>query len=213
MIFHKSGYKILKLIYENPGIRLSELMKKAGVSAATAKQRLNYLINLEIIIEKKIIGGKRVLLKNLYPNLLSEEGKNVFSLIESEKKQEFFEKNKNLISPFNQLIRNLEGKIRIILVFGSFANQSQTKDSDLDILFLVNKEMSESEKKKLKKEIERSFVTFNHEVSPRIDNLKNFKKNLDKDVYQSIIKNHVVVKGGLEFVGGLGGFGYGNEQV
>ncbi len=204
MIFHKSGYKILKLIYENPGIRLSELMKKAGVSAATAKKRLNHLIDSEIITERKIIGGKRVLLKNLYPNLLSEEGRNVFSLIESEKKQEFFKKNKNLISPFNQLLRNIDRWIKIILIFGSFANQSQTKDSDLDILFLVNKKMSENEKNELKKEIERSFVTFNHEISPRIDNLKNFKKNIDKDIYQSIIKNHIVVKGGLEFVGVVG---------
>ena len=85
MIFPKSEYKVLKLIYENPSITLSELIKRARVSAATAKRRLDHLLSSEIITEKKVIGGKRVLLRNFYPNLFSEEGKNTFSLIESEK--------------------------------------------------------------------------------------------------------------------------------
>ena len=88
-IFFKSEQKILKLIYENPGIRLNELMKKARISAATAKKRIEHLVSSGIVNEEKIMGGKRIIFKNFYPNLLSEEGKNVFSLIESEKKQEY----------------------------------------------------------------------------------------------------------------------------
>ncbi len=197
MIFPKSEYKILKLIYENPGIRLNELIKEARVSVATAKKRLDNLLNSEIIIGKKIIGKKRILLKNFYPNFYSEEGKNVFSLIESEKRQEFFKKNKNLIGPLKQLLKNVNEKIKIILVFGSFAKYSQTQDSDLDILFLVNGKI---DKNKLKKEIERSFVTFSHEISPRIDILNNFKKNKDGGVYQTIVKDHIVIKGSLDFI-------------
>lgn len=197
MIFPKSEFKILKLIYENPGIRLTEIMKNAGVSTSTAKERLNRLLSLDIIKVKEIRGGRRIILKNYYPNFLSEEGKNVFSLIESEKKQDFFKKNRNLKGPFRQLLRNIESKIKIILIFGSFANQSQTKNSDIDILFLTNKEINRGE---LKKEIERSFVTFNHEISPRIDTLQNFKKNIDKDVYKTIIKNHIIIKGLLDFI-------------
>jgi len=107
-IFPKSEYKILKLIYENPSIGLSELIKKAKVSAGTAKKRLDYLLSYGIIGEKKVVGGRRILMKNFYPDFSSEEGKNVFSLIESEKKQEFFKKNKNLIGPFKQLLKNVD---------------------------------------------------------------------------------------------------------
>ena len=196
-IFVKSEYRILKLIYENPGIRLSELIKKARVSVATAKKRLDVLLSSGIITEKKILGGKKTLLKNFYPNFYGEEGKSVFSLIESEKKQEFFRKNKNLIGPFKQLLKNVNDKIKIILVFGSFSTKSQTNDSDLDILFLVSGKLDKS---KLKKEIERSFVTFNHEISPRVDTLNNFKKNINKGIYQTIVKNHVVIKGALNFI-------------
>ena len=196
-LFPKSEYRILKLIYENSGIRLNELIEKARVSAATAKERLGHLSESEIIIEKKIIGGKRTILKNFYPNLSSNEGKNVFSLIELEKKQEFLKENKSLIGPFNQLIKNIDSVIKIILVFGSFVSDSKTKDSDIDILFLVNKKI---DKNKLKKEIERSFVTFENEVSPRIDTLANFKKNINTGIYYTIIKNHIIIKGELDFI-------------
>jgi len=197
MIFPKSEFKILKLIYENPGIRLNELIKRARVSVNTAKERLNHLLNLKIIHEEKITGGKRVILKNFFPNLNTEEGKNVFSLIESEKKQDFIEKNKKLKGAFNQILKNSEKEIKIILVFGSFASNSQTKDSDLDILFLTNKKIN---KNNLKKEIERSFVTFNHELSPRIDTFNNFKKNINSGVYQTILKNHIIIKGNMNYI-------------
>ena len=174
-VFPKSEQRILNLIYENPGIRLNELIKKAKVSVGTAKKRLDHLLSSDIITEKQIHGGKRVLLKNFYPNFSSEEGKNVFSLLESEKKQEFFKKNKILVGPFKQILKNVDGKIKVILVFGSFAVGSHTEDSDLDILFLVRGGIDKS---KLKKEIERSFVTIDHEISPRIDTVFNFKRNI-----------------------------------
>lgn len=197
MIFPKSEYKILKLIYQNPGIRLSLLIRNAGVSVGTAKMRLEHLLNSNIIIEESITGGKKTLMRNFYPNLGNEEGKNVFSLLESEKKVEFFKRNKSLIGPFRQLLKNADKKIKIILIFGSFATYSQTEDSDLDILFLASRRIDTNN---LKKEIERSFVTFDHEVSPRIDTLENFEKNLDKEIYQTIIRNHVIVKGSSEYI-------------
>lgn len=195
-VFLKSEHKILGLVYENPGIRLSELMKKAKVSASVLRERIECLLEREILFEKSIIGGKRVILKSIYPNFKSEEGRHVFSLIELEKKKEFFEKNVKLKGPFRQLLGNVKN-IKVVLIFGSFAGYSQTKDSDLDILILgekLNKEL-------LKKEIERAFVTFGHEISPRIDTLEGFRKNKSESIYQTIIKNHVVIKGALEFIG------------
>ena len=96
-------------------------MGKEGVAIVLYSLSSNVLLN-----EKKITGGKRTILKNFFPNFSSEEGKNVFSLVESEKKQEFFKKNKKLVGRFIQLLKNLDGGIQIILIFGSFATYSQT---------------------------------------------------------------------------------------
>ncbi len=195
MIFSKSHFNILKEIYGNPGIRLNKLIKKSKISSGTAKTRLKNLLNSNIIIEKKITGGKKVLIKNFYPNLDSEEGKAAFSLIELEKKDIFFKKNPNLIGPFKHLLRETPKEIIVILVFGSFANFSQTKDSDLDILFLVRKKVN---KDLIRKSIERSFITFKHEVAPRIDTIKNFK--LNKNIFQTIRDNHIIILGTSEYI-------------
>ena len=197
-IFPKSEHRILKLVYENPGMRLSELIGKARVSVETGKKRLDHLLNLNVIKEEKIMGGKRTLIRNFYPNLKSEEGRSTFSLIESEKREEFFRKNRNLVGPFKQLLRNLDKKIKVVIIFGSFGTYSQTVDSDLDILFLVSGKIDTED---LKKEIERSFVTFDHEISPRIDTMKNFRRNINKEIYQTITRNHIIVKGNSDYIG------------
>lgn len=195
MIFTKSYDKILELIYNNPGIRLNELIKRARISVDTAKNRLNVLLNSKIIKEKRIVSGKKILLKNFFPNLNYEEGKYTFSLVEIKKKNDFFNKNPKLINPFSQLIREIGDDIDIILVFGSFANYSQTKDSDLDLLLLTNKKIN---KNQIKKSIERSFITFDYQVSARTDSIKNFKKN--KDIYETIKDNHIIIFGTLKFI-------------
>ena len=193
MIASKSYYKILGSIYANHGIRLNELIRKSNISVETAKVRLNELLESGIIKEKRIKSGKKTIIRNFYPNLESEEGLIAFSLIELEKKNSFFRKNTKLIGPFKELIKEIK-EIEIILIFGSFANFSQTEDSDLDILLLTT---NNYDKEKIKKIIERSFVTFDHEVSPRIESINNFKKN---PLYDSIKQNHIVAKGILRFI-------------
>lgn len=195
-LFPRSEHKILKLIYENPGIRLNELLRQASVSVGTSKKRLDFLIDSNIIREERITSGKKIILKTFYPVFESDEGRSVFSLIEAEKRTEFFKNNKNLIGPFRQLLKNIDSKIRVILIFGSYASHSQTRDSDLDILFLISNEIDTDS---LKKEIERSFITFNQDVSPRIDTLDGFKKNISKEILQSIIRDHVIVKGNMDY--------------
>jgi len=51
------------------------------------------------------------------------------------------------------------------------------------------------------KNIERSFITFDHEISPRIDTIKNFREN--KDFYETIKKNHVAMLGVLKLIENL----------
>jgi len=196
-IFPKSEYQILKVIYENPGIKISELLDRAKVSVGTGQKRLDHLLGLDIIREEKITGGSKTLIRRFYPNFKSEEGKSAYILIESEKREKFMNKNKDLVGPFNQLLRNLDENVKILMIFGSFANYSQTEDSDLDILFLTNGEI---DTENLKKEIERSFVTFDHEISPRIDTVGNFRKNFDKEIYQTIVRNHIILGGTSEFI-------------
>jgi len=190
----KSYYKILQLIYHSPGIRLNELIRKSNVSVATAKTILDELLESNIIKEEIIRGEKKAILRNFYPSLNSEEAEMVFSMIEIEKKDAFLRKHKNLIGPLKGLVEQIKDA-ETILIFGSFASFSETDDSDLDILLIMKKNF---DKGKVKKIMERSFITYNGEVSPRLTNIKKLKEN--KSFLESIKINHIIIKGYLNFL-------------
>lgn len=192
-----SKLRVLNLVYSEPGIKLTDLIKKARISVDTSKKTLNELIESKVIEEEEIKGGKKILLRKFYPNLKTEEGKAVFTSIELERKQDFFKDHPELVGPINHLLR--EVSIDILIVFGSFAKRSETKDSDLDMLFISNKKM----KDKIGKACELAFVTFDRNISPRIESLGKFKDNITDPLHKSIIRDHVILHGSEKFIEAL----------
>jgi DNA-binding MarR family transcriptional regulator len=182
----KSRYKVLRKIYENPGINISELVKETRTAPNIIYKHINDLKNSEVIKEVEI-GKNRM--KKIYPNLKSENGKLVFSLIEAQKREDFFVKYKSLKVPFIQLLQNLPNNVVCILIFGSYAIFSAEKESDLDLLFITtNKEVE-----KIERILEESFVTFG-KVSPRVITIDEFIKNKNTDtLLKQIIKEHICV--------------------
>jgi predicted nucleotidyltransferase len=189
----KSRYKVLRKIYENPGINISELVKETRTAPNIIYKHINDLKNSEVIKEVEI-GKNRM--KKIYPNLKRENGKLVFSLIEMQKKEEFFVRYKNLKGPFAQLLQNLPINVVCILVFGSYARFSAEKESDLDLLFITtNKEVE-----RIERILEESFVTFG-KVSPRVITIDEFIKNKNTDtLLKQIIKEHICVFNTCKFV-------------
>jgi predicted nucleotidyltransferase len=196
MIFpvNKSKYKILKEVYENPGIRISELMKKANVSQKILYQHIDELKNSGIVREETI--GAKPQIRTIYPELKSENGKLFFSLIEAQKREEFFSKYKNLKGPFLHLLQNLPENVACILVFGSYAKFSATKESDLDLLFIN----FEKKNGKIERIVEEAFVTFG-KVSARTITIEEFLESKNKDsILKQVIKNHVCIFNAQKFV-------------
>lgn len=189
----KSRYKVLRKIYEKPGINISELVKETRTAPNIIYKHINDLKNSEVIKEVEI-GKNRM--KKIYPNLKSENGKLVFSLIEMQKKEEFFVRYKNLKGPFAQLLQNLPSNVVCILVFGSYARFSAEKESDLDLLFITtNKEVE-----RIERILEESFVTFG-KVSARVATIDEFAKSKDTDsLLKQIVKEHICVFNAWRFL-------------
>ncbi|MGC8812550.1 MAG: ArsR family transcriptional regulator [Candidatus Aenigmatarchaeota archaeon] len=189
----KSKYKILREVYENSGINVSELMRKTKVSQKILYQHLEELKKVNIIKEEVI--GAKPQIRAIYPELGSENGKLIFSLIESQKKEEFFSKYKNLKGPFLHLVQNLPKNVACVLIFGSYAKFSATRESDLDLLFITL-----NRKDKIEKLIEEAFVTFG-KVSARSISVEEFirRKNVDS-LLKQIIKEHVCIFNAQKFI-------------
>lgn len=186
--------RILKIIYETRYINLSNLIKKAKTSPNLVLRYINDLIKFNILAEQKSGGKIKVHIRNLMPNFKSDGSRAVYSLVELDKKEIFFKKYTNLKIIFEQLYELFDENIKFVIVYGSYARFSATKESDLDLL-IVGK-LNDEKRKRLKE----AFITMDIEPSIKIETLRQFKNNLNKPLYQNIIKEHVIMQGEYNFI-------------
>ncbi len=187
MIFpiSKAKYKIIKSIYENPNIRISELLKINKISQKSGYLYINELLDAHIISQK--IDKPLRLLK---PDF-NEAGKMVFSLVEEEKKLHFFERHKELKGPFFQFEKETSNFITCALIFGSFSRSSENKESDVDIMIITENQ----ENKKIEKAVEKCFITLKNKPSIRLVTKDNFIDSLEKEdeFAKQILKDYIII--------------------
>lgn len=157
--------KILKFIYEKNETHLQEIARNLKIHPYSLQKTLK---SIKAVLEERK-AGKTILLsldKKMpdYFDLLSiiedyklkTENKDLKLLIKT--LQEFFSKDKNILS---------------CLIFGSYAREAITEDSDVDLLFIVNKKDEEI----LKKSSQLSTLS-GREINPLIFSENEFKKAL-----------------------------------
>lgn len=181
-----SRYEILKCIYNNPNIKISDVLKLTKTSQRTGYVHINNLLKAGIISET--LEGTKPTLRLLRPNF-TEAGKLCFALIEMQRKLDFFNINPKLRGAFLQFENETKNIIETALIFGSFAKGSETDRSDIDLAIIAKQNI----KNKLDKILEHCFVTLKNRVSARLFNPNQFV-HLKKDEFiLQIVKNHVVV--------------------
>lgn len=186
--------RILKIIYENPEINLTRLIKKAKTSPNIVLKYVNNLIKFNILKEKRFGGKKKTHIRNLKVDLSSNLSALIFSLIEIEKKLIFLNKYKEIRPFVNQLEELFNKNINFCLIYGSFARLAADKESDLDIWMIGNPDIE------MTKRISEIFSTLKREYSIKIETLKQFLKNINNPIHQNILREHIVVYNEMEFL-------------
>lgn len=110
--------------------------------------------------------------------------KEIIKIIEIFRKIEFLERNKKIRDLFEKIESKVNG---IVVIFGSYANDTNRKDSDLDI-FILGKISNLEELEELYK--------------IKINVVKSTKEKWNKKeiIIKEIIKNHIILKGMEEFI-------------
>lgn len=186
----RTKIRIIQAIYENPGINLTSLIKKAKASPNLVLKYANKLKEFGITKETVQKGNKKTHLRQIYPDLRAGLAMLIYSLIEQDKKHIFLSKYKKL-KPIIAQITELK-EIKTVLIYGSYARLAAAKDSDLDILII-----GKADKNKLREII----VTLDTEISLKIETESQFKKNIRRPLYQNILKEHIIVFGEQAFLG------------
>jgi predicted nucleotidyltransferase len=191
---NKTRLKIINTIYENPKINLTGLIKKVRASPNLVLKYVNNLLSYSVIKEEKRGGKKKVHIRIIEPNFDNELSQLIYSIVEIEKKIDFFKKYKKLKSYLTQLKEIFKSREGFVLVYGSYARFSAEEDSDLDLLIVgkLNKEET--------KRVEEIFITLESELSLKIETLQKFLKNKEKPLYKNILKEHIITDGTINFI-------------
>ena len=118
------------------------------------------------------------------------------NLSEIEKKNEFYNSNKELKIILEDFVKSIESAVNAIsiVLFGSYAKGTVTKESDIDIL-LISKTKAGIDK--TTKEI---YAKYGKEINPVIMTSEDFKRQKDRAIIKEVIKNHYVLYGVEKFV-------------
>ena len=191
---NRTRMRVIGILYENPGINLSELIAKSKTSPNIVLDYVNILVGNGVLTEKRIGGRKKTHIRQFFPDLQSDIGRMVFSLVEMEKKKKFLGKYPKMKPFCSQLSELLKNRVNFCLVYGSYARLAAEETSDLDLLIVGNVG------KELKTRMSEIFVTFSAELSSVLETQEQFRKNLPKPLHQSILKEHVILFGEQEFL-------------
>jgi hypothetical protein len=103
-------------------------------------------------------------------------------------------KNKNLAVMLNEFKNALKSKYYILLIFGSYAKKTQTKNSDIDLIFIVPSEKEEL----FEKEIHRVTGSLPLPIHSLVFSEKQFLEMINSkqsNVGQEALKNNIILYG------------------
>ena len=154
------------------------IASKLKMNQKTVSNILNKLEKESIL--KYSTEGKN---KYYFLNMLNPQVKDTIKMLEISRKNKFIQMHSRLKELFYALEKRAKG---ILVIFGSYANFTNDKNSDLDVFIIGNIEETE--------DLENLYKI-------KINIIKSQKEKINKeDVFiKEIIKNHIILKGVEEF--------------
>jgi len=190
MIFTKTQIKILRLLVSNVGKRYSILSISKQIKQSYP---LTYNSTKELIKKEYISKDEHNLIKINIENIQD------LAYIESLKSESFLNKNKNIKIFLDELTKKTD-YFFILLIFGSYASNKQTKNSDIDILIILNsQEKAEKEEKFLNREAD-IYLNKHHIITLGIENIKEMLKDNKINVFKETLDNHIILYGAEHYL-------------
>jgi predicted nucleotidyltransferase len=188
----KIELKIVDLLARNPERKftINGIAKSLNEYYFNVHRTISKLIKDNVIIKEKV--GKSYLCSI---NLRNEKSFALIQLSEIERRNNFYNSNKEIKVILEDLVETLKSIDPIsIILFGSYAKGSASRESDIDIL-LISKTKPMVDK--IAKEM---YAKYDKEINLIAISLNDFKKQKDKALIKEIIRNHYVLYGVGNFV-------------
>lgn len=183
--------EIILLLWRNPDktFTINEIAKDINGTYSYVNRVVLQLIEEKIIL-KKIVG--HAFLCSL--NKESEKTKALLILAEITRKEEYFVKHKSLQLLFQDFMKELPKTIVSVVLFGSYAKETFTKESDIDLLIIT------TAKEDLTPVLRRIQKLYGKQLSPLLFTVEEFQQRKNETVVREIIKNHIILQGAEQFL-------------
>jgi len=168
--------------------------KELNILAIARSVKMNYKNVFDII--KRLEKEKLVTLKKFGSSNKVDLNLAIHPIIfEAEyARREDILRNKNILIMLNQIKKDMESSLFILLLFGSYAKKTQTKSSDIDIMFIVPDNSLENFEKKVHQTTRLMPLPIHHMTfseSQFLDMIKAKEFNVGKEA----MKNNVILYG------------------
>lgn len=183
-----------------------EIARYTGVSSSTALRQLNYLSEEKILTERKM--GKELLFKLNPANVLTAK---LCELDEASKTRGFLKKNRESRLVLDYIEESFKEKIgrglTSLVLFGSTARGTATKQSDVDLLVITTTEVDRyPEWRKLADCIsDEARIQYGRELAPIFISSPEFEEKLSEGdpFIKDVITEYIILAGYEYFIGQL----------
>jgi predicted nucleotidyltransferase len=184
-MYDNTEIRILEQVYLAPGIHKREISKKLEIGMPSVDYALK---KISFFLKQKKSGNQI----NFFLDYSKQALTPALSLVEYSR----FEKLPSKIKlSINDFLKELEEKPILALIFGSYANNTFSKNSDIDLL-LVFQNIKNS--KHIENVAERISMRTNTQINPVYLDYKEFKEsfhNSAKDFFKKLKKDKIILLG------------------
>ena len=171
--------KIVNLMRTNldKGLTILDISKRLKIGYRPAYMHIAGMEKEDLIKVEKVGNAKQCFL-----NLSNVKTKHLLEEADITKKEEILKKTPKLRGVLNPLIQNLAerfiSELHSIVLFGSYAKGTSVKNSDVDLLVIVNNLKNKTLREAIEQECASYQHSYNIKISPLITDVWEFKKML-----------------------------------
>lgn len=184
--------EVVALLWQNPErtFTINEITKQLDGTYSYINKVILRLIKERVIL-KQTVG--HAFLCSL--NKEAEKTKALLLLAEITQKEEYLAKHKNLQLLFEDLLKELPKTVISIILFGSYAKETFSKESDIDILILTTKKEGI-----IIPHLRKIQAVHGKNISPLILTRKEFQERKSEALIKEILKHHIILISAEQFL-------------
>jgi predicted nucleotidyltransferase len=173
----KTLLKIIGLMRKglDKGLTILEISKRLKIGYRPAYNHITEMEKEHIILVEKIGSSKQCRL-----NLINPKARHLLESLDIEKKEEIYAGNQKLKAMLEAIIPKLIQKyiseIHSIVLFGSYAKAAAVKQSDVDLMFIVNDLKNRVLRESIERECASYLYSHNMKISPLIADIGELQK-------------------------------------